>query len=333
MRYLQKNPKTIKVKLDIKDKKILSILSQNARIPLTQLSKKVSLSRDAINYRIKNYEKNGIIQGYRTIVDMSKFGYKQNHLFIKLNNPAKEVEQRIINKIIKHPFVRAIIKFSGNYDFEIAFISKDIDDLDNVLTKIISDCSGSLQDYELLTISKNFVAKTLPKNFSDYKLETTNKKKIDNKINKKDIKILKILSEDATIPLYKIADKVKLSADAVAYRIRNMINNDIIIKFIPIINYTTLDYNLHTILLNICGLDEKKEKILREFLSSNNNTLWAVKAIGRYNVLIYLLVKNIDDLQETVLKLRSLFPKLINHYETLIAYEEYKYTYFPKDLF
>ena len=112
-----------------------------------------------------------------------------------------------------------------------------------------------------------------------------------------------------------------------------MINKKIIIKFIPVINYTSLNYNLHTILLNINGLNKENEKKLKDFLSSDKNTLWAVKTIGRFNVLIYLLVKNIEDLQDTVLKLRSLFPKQINHYETLIAYEEYKYVYFPKGLF
>ncbi len=333
MRYLQRNPKTMRVKLDVKDKKILSIFSANSRIPLTQLSKKVGLSRDAVNYRIKNYEKNGVIQGYRTMVNMSKFGYKANHLFIKLNNPAKEVEQKILNKLIKYPFVRAIIKFSGNYDFEIAFITKDIDDLDKALTEIITDCAGSLQDYELLTISKTFVAETFPPNFSEYKLQKDFKKKPNQKTDKKDIDILKIVSEDALLPLHEIAGKVKLSADAVNYRIKNMISSGVIMKFIPVINYTSLDYNLHTLLLNISGLDEEKEKILKDFLSADKNTLWAVKTIGRYNVLIYLLVKNIEDLQETVMNLRSLFPKQINHYETLIAYEEYKYIYFPKDLF
>ena len=72
---------------------------------------------------------------------------------------------------------------------------------------------------------------------------------------------------------------------------------------------------------------------MKSFLSTDKNTLWAVKTIGRFNILIYLLVKNIDDLQETTFNLRSLFPGKINHYETLIAYEEYKYLYFPKDLF
>lgn len=333
MRYLQTNPKTIKAKLDVKDKKILSIFSSNSRMPLTQLSKKVGLSRDAVNYRIKNYEKNGVIQGYRTMVNMSKFGYKANHLFIKLNNPTKIIEQKILNKLIKYPFVRAVIKFSGNYDFEIAFVTKDIDDLDKSLTQIITDCAGSLQDYELLTISKTFVAETFPPNFSEHKLQKDYKNISSQKIDKKDIEILKIISEDALLPLHEIGGKVKLSADAINYRIKNMIDSGIIIKFIPVLNYTSLDYNLHTLLLNISGLDEAKEKVLKEFLSGDKNTLWAVKTIGRYNVLIYLLVKNIEDLQDTVMKLRSLFPKQINHYETLIAYEEYKYIYFPKELF
>lgn len=333
MRYLQQNPKTVKAKLDVKDKKILSILSVNARIPLTQLSKKVALSRDAISYRIKNYGKRGVIQGYRTMVDMSKLGYNADHLFIKLNNPTEEIEKGILNKLVKYPFVRAAIKFSGDYDFEIAFITKNIDDLDKVLTKIAADCSGSLQDYELLTISKTFVAETFPPSFLGYKTKRDGKKKSNKKIDKKDIEILKIISEDALLPIYKIAEKVRLSADAIAYRIKNMIDSGVIIKFVPVINYTSLDYNLHTILLNITGLDEEKEKILKDFLSNDKNTLWAVKTIGRFNVLIYLLVQNIEELQETILKLRGLFPKQINHYKTLIAYEEYKYIYFTKDLF
>jgi len=332
MRYLQQTKETKKIGLDVKDKKILAILSQNARIPLTKLSKLVSLSRDAVNYRIKNYEKRGLIQGYRTMVNISKFGYSIYHLFLKLNNPSPEVEQRIVNKLIKYPSIRALIKFSGNFDFEIALVAKNLEELDKIITKIITDCSGFLQDYEILTITKTYAAETFPPNFSDFKIERKVEKK-EIKIDRKDIEILKIMGENAQLPLYETANKLKISADAVSYRIKNMINSGIIIKFIPVINYTSLDYNLYTILLNVSALDEKKEKILKDFLTSDKNTLWAVKTIGRFNVLIYLLVKNIDELQDTLLKLRALFPKQINHYETLIAYEEYKYVYFPRDLF
>jgi len=320
------------VELDVKDQKIISSLSQNARMPLTRLAKKVGLSRDAVNYRIKGYEKNGVIQGYRTMVNISKFNYNNYHLFLKLNNPSPEIEHKIIEKLAKNPSIRAILKFSGNFDFEIALVAKNLQELDKLITKIITDCSGFLQDYEILTIIKTYAAETFPPNFTGFENKAEIREK-ETKIDKKDIKILKIIGENAQIPLYEIGFQVKLSADAVAYRIKNMVNSGVIIKFIPVINYTSLSYNLYTILLNISALDEAKEKTLKNFLTSDRNTLWAVKTIGRFNVLIYLLVKDIDELQETLFKLRSLFPKQINHYETLIAYEEYKYVYFPRDLF
>lgn len=332
MRYLQKTEKTKKVKLDVKDKKIFSILSFNARIPLTQLAKKVALSRDAVNYRIKNYEKKGVIQGYRTMIDISKFGYNNYHLFIKLNNPSQEVEKRILNKLIKYPFIRAIIKFSGNFDFEIALIAKDLKELDKIIEKIMDDCSNFLQDYDILIFRKLYVTRALPKSFSEYIKDTSvgNKK---YKIDKKDITILKLISENSLLPLYEIASKAGLSADAVAYRIKNMKDSGIINKFVPIINYNSLDYNVYTVLFNISTLNEENEKKLREFLINDKNVMWAIKTIGKFNILVYFLVKNIDDLQNSVLKFRSLFPKQINRHETLIAYEEHKFTYFPSGLF
>lgn len=333
MRYLQNTKEVEKIKVDLKDRKILGYLSSNARIPLTVLAKKVGLSRDAVNYRIKNYEEKGVIQGYRTMVDISKFGYENYHIFIKLNNPSEKIEKEIVNRLMKYAFIRTIIKFSGNFDFEIAIIAKNAEELDRIITKIINACSGSIQDYEILTIIRNYIAETFPPNFqSEIGGKKINKKE-NGKVDKKDIEILKVIGENAILPLFEIGDKVKLSADAVSYRIKNMLNTGIITKFIPVMNYTSLDYSLYTILLNVGGMDEKKEELIKSFLLKDKNTLWAVKTIGRFNILIYLLVRNIEELQETVMKLRSLFPKQINHYETLIAYEEYKYVYFPKDLF
>jgi len=331
MRYLQSIKQLKKISLDLKDKKILSILSENSRLPLTKLSKKVGLSRDGVNYRIKNYEKNGLVQGYRTVVDMNRFEYQSNHLFIKFNNPKKEPEKKIIDKLIKNPNIRAIIKYSGEFDLEIAFVSKNIEDLDKNMAKILSDCSVYLQDHEIMTISKTFVSKTIPESEFKPNEKKANEKNI--KPDKKDIEILKIISEDANLPLYEIADNIKLSADAVSYRIKNMMANGIIQKFIPIINYSSMNYNLYSILLNINGFDDKKEKILKMFINQNKNLIWSVKTIGKFNVIMYLLVKNIDELQETFINLRSLFPGNINHYEILIGYEDYKYTYFPKELF
>ena len=321
-----------KIKLDLKDRKILSIIGNDSRISLSKISKKVALSRDAVKYRISNYEKNGLIQGYRTLIDISKFGYDNYHLFFRLNNPSKEIEKKIIDKLVENDYIRAVIKYSGYYDFEIALVAKSIIELDSVITGIIKDCSPYLQEYEIITISKVFVGKSLPDSFIDFEEDRVDVKG-DSKIDKLDIEILKLIGSDSRMTLVDVAHKLKISADAVNYRIKNMKNSGVIIKFIPIINYAAIDYDLHAILMTIDNLDSKRENLLNDFLKIDKNMIWAVKTIGRYNLLVYVLAKSSNDLHDSMTRLRAMFPGSINGSLSLLAYEEYKYLHFPSGLF
>ena len=54
--------------LDLKDKKILFALDFDARMSLTQLGKKVGVSKQVAKYRIENLAKRGIIKGFYTDV-------------------------------------------------------------------------------------------------------------------------------------------------------------------------------------------------------------------------------------------------------------------------
>lgn len=320
-----------KAKLDLKDKKILSLLCQNARTPSTAISKKVGLSRDAVSYRINNYIKKGIIQGFRTIIDISKLGYDSYHIFLQLNQPKREIEENMIRKFKGYNFVRAILKFHGRYDYELSLIAKNLREFDEIFNRIIEDCSDYLQDYEILPIIKSYkITSTFPRNFYDFNISYKGKgNQSPIKTDEIDKKILLIISEDASIPFYKIAEKLNLSPDTVNYRIKKLIDSGIILNFVPIINYASLNYNIYAVLLRINNLKDQKESALRQFLNIDNNVLWAVKTLGRYNVLTYICVKNTEDLHQTLIGLRNYFPNDIKDYETLIAYEEFKYTYLP----
>lgn len=60
--------------MDAIDKKILSLLGQNARIPLKQIAAQVFLSPPAVSARIERLESSGIITGYRAAVAPEKLG-------------------------------------------------------------------------------------------------------------------------------------------------------------------------------------------------------------------------------------------------------------------
>ena len=60
--------------MDQIDKQLLSMLQENARVPLKQLAEKVYLSSPAVAARINRLEKQGIIKGYHTEINWMKLG-------------------------------------------------------------------------------------------------------------------------------------------------------------------------------------------------------------------------------------------------------------------
>src|SRR3989344_1384284 len=89
--------------LDKKDRAILYQLDLNSRQSFNQIAKKVGLSREVVQYRIKQLEKKGIIRGYQTLIDVSRLGYINCRFFIKLQKDTPEEEKRVIEYYKNHP--------------------------------------------------------------------------------------------------------------------------------------------------------------------------------------------------------------------------------------
>ena len=330
MRFVQQVKTEDRVKLDLKDKRILALLGQNARLPVTAIAKKVDLSRDAISHRIRMYSQKGLIQGYKTIVDIKRLGFDNYHVFLQLNKPPKEEEKKLLETLAAFPFVRAILKFSGKYDLELALIARSLEEFDAILEKVLAACTSYLLDYEVLLITKTYRTGPFPRNFLEADERPPAPKPFPSyPLDATDFAILKLLANDARIQLYQVAQKVRLSPDAVTYRLKKLLRAGFILSFIPAINYEMLGYGVYAILMKM-RLTEKKDATLRTFFQTDKNILWAVKALGKYNTLFYISTPDPNEVHATLHHLRSYFPEHITEYETLLASEEYKYTYLPE---
>lgn len=61
--------------MDNIDRQIISLLQQNARLPLKSLAAEVHLSSPAVSARIERLEQKGYIEGYTTALNHEKLGY------------------------------------------------------------------------------------------------------------------------------------------------------------------------------------------------------------------------------------------------------------------
>ncbi|MBI4173775.1 MAG: Lrp/AsnC family transcriptional regulator [Candidatus Aenigmarchaeota archaeon] len=60
--------------MDDKDRKILQLLQQNAKLRIDQMARRTGIAATTVHSRIKGMEKKGIITGYTAVVDNEKLG-------------------------------------------------------------------------------------------------------------------------------------------------------------------------------------------------------------------------------------------------------------------
>ena len=60
---------SMRLTLDVIDRKILQYLQEDARITLTEMAKRLYITRNAVKYRIELMEKEGLIEGYTTVIN------------------------------------------------------------------------------------------------------------------------------------------------------------------------------------------------------------------------------------------------------------------------
>jgi Lrp/AsnC family leucine-responsive transcriptional regulator len=130
------------VGLDEHDARILEELQRDARITMAELGRRVNLSQPAVTERVRKLELNGVIRGYRAIVDPQRLGYGIRALV----RVGRVEYQRMVKLIEQSPEVVNAWNVTGedSWILEIAVI--DVEHLDAVVTKfcILSDTSTAI---------------------------------------------------------------------------------------------------------------------------------------------------------------------------------------------
>lgn len=120
--------------LDEKDKKIISILLENARLPFTDIAKKLGITDVAVKKRLKKLEKNGVIKKYTVIVDPSKLGYQDVALVGVDTEPDKILE--VAEKLSEKEYSRFVYLTTGDHMIMVEIWAKNNADLMKIIKEI-----------------------------------------------------------------------------------------------------------------------------------------------------------------------------------------------------
>ena len=315
------------IKLDLKDKRILYQLDLNSRQSNTEIAKKVGLSKDVVNYRIKKLEDLKLIKGYYTIIDLSRLGYFGVRVYIRLLDANPNKEKEIIDFLINNKMVFFVAKTEGSFNIAFGSWIKDIYEFEDFYLDFKRGFKQYIGEEKISIFTKLYHfhrAYLLNKEIDNSIPEIYGREKIA-KHDKTDIEILKLLAKNARIPIIEISQKLNIPPRTIAFRIKQLEKKNIIQGYRFVFDHELFGYEYYKV--DLILRDTSKFKNLVGFAHINPNILYIDQTIAGSDFEFDLEVKNRDELFKIVDELRTNFPIREWFYFTLISF--YKILYFP----
>ena len=104
--------------LDLYDKKIIRILSKEGRLPVTELAKRIGMSKSPCQARLKRLQKEGYILGFKAVVNMSKL--EQEHVAfteVKMSDTREDALSAFNIAVSKVPEIEECHMIAGSFDY------------------------------------------------------------------------------------------------------------------------------------------------------------------------------------------------------------------------
>jgi len=129
--------------LDHIDLKLLEILQSNGKLTTKEIAKQVNLSPTPVYERIRRLERDGVIEKYIALVKAEKVG-KGLTVFcdITLKEHTKEIGHQFVKEIMSLKHVSECYNISGDYDFRLKIMVKDMKHYQNFVLNDLGSISN-----------------------------------------------------------------------------------------------------------------------------------------------------------------------------------------------
>ncbi len=125
--------------LDRYDRAILSALSEDGRMPVTELARRVGLTKTPVQARVRRLEESGVIAGYRAMLNPIRMGMAHvAYVEVRLSD-TREVALQAFNKAVRAvPEIEECHMMAASFDYLMKVRTSDIGDYRRVLGERIS---------------------------------------------------------------------------------------------------------------------------------------------------------------------------------------------------
>lgn len=315
--------------IDNVDKKILYELDCNSRQPSSKIAKKLRISRDVVNYRIKKLVDSGIITKFIAIVNPIKFGYYTFKTYLKLENKKDRIDN-FVQFLCKDKFVWWVATCDGKWDLIFAIFAKDVVDaynkelelLKNFHDIIISKENTTMVDLKIYR--KGYLAN------KSYKTMFYAGKPDDQKLKEEELELLKLIANNARMPIVEMAKLLKSTPMKVIYKLKDFEKRGIVLGYRLLVDLNNLNKEFFKNFIYLKNLTPERENSLITFCSRHHNIVYYIRGIGSWQLELEFEVDSFQHYNKIMDEIRERFSDIIRNVEFILVKKEYKYIWMPE---
>src|ERR1039458_3521845 len=141
------------VQLDDRDRKLVGLLREDARLPTAALARALGVARTTVVERLKRLGKTGVIAGYTVrLTDEAQRGRMRVHTLLNVDAKKSDAVVQALRRITQ---VRAVYAISGIFDCMALVEAETTEEIDSVLDAIGS-IPGVAKTQSSLVLSVKF---------------------------------------------------------------------------------------------------------------------------------------------------------------------------------
>ena len=141
-------------KIDKLDKKILRILSKNARIPFKDVAAECGVSRAAIHQRVQHLIDNGVITGSGFDVNPKSLGYS-TCTYVGINLERGSMYRDVVERLMAVPEIIECHFTTGPYTMLLKLYARDNEQLMDLLNNKLQSIPGVVSTETLISLEQS----------------------------------------------------------------------------------------------------------------------------------------------------------------------------------
>lgn len=124
--------------IDAFDRKILALLQEEGRLTNNELAERVHLSASQCSRRRQRLEEEGMIRGYRAVLDRDRLGFSLvNIISVTLATHNRDNAQRFSELLARLPEVQEAHALTGEMDYILKVVTPDLKSLSQFVNGVL----------------------------------------------------------------------------------------------------------------------------------------------------------------------------------------------------